>query len=688
MKKLSILPFLSLFLLASCGPTTNPTTDNSTTSVTNPTISESEPSVSTTTPFVESENENIVFKMYGDLYLNGMRTIYVTLSNEYSDQEIVWESSNETIVSVTGREGLSTEGLVTAHSYGEAYIKASLKDYPEISTTKKFVISKGETMPAELFNSIKGGATLKSKDEFIIVNKNFEETIEQTEYLDVIYEENDPSNSYTDAYQMTIKNKNNEVTKEYKYVRDENKKQYVAKEYLDFRNNVRAQAIEQDGEKLYWDFSTYFNPLADENNVTNLDFESFDGGKTYHFVSYYTGMSNLALSLYLSNFSPDDMWFEVENGSISLNAYVEPYNSQTTSAYKYARKVTTEFSNLGSSVIDHIQPYEKYNYHNDIESALSKIKNNNYTVNYSISFNGNTTISYQYTYTENAIDEIIYNNGVQTYHAGYYKVNEEKFVTYEFNDDAKELTFIKTHNKNWESSSLYPTFDFAVEVFKKVDDNLFETYENHGALLSRCITLNDAYIFALQESGKATLSLSDEGNLSTINADFLMEEEEVSINTSFSNIGNSVIDIDFDTAVESKDPTTWEEANISLYNELVLWGIEDVVPFLFVKQNYEGYTGINGHSYAVNFVYFNTNLFDNETDRDAFIEAYRQLLIEEGFVEDGINDYTGYKVYTKGSYSIGVGAEKRISGISATKEDTLRAQITISSPLITEAYYN
>ena len=355
MKRIVILSIMTLAILASCGGEVSTTSNVPT---------------STTISFTESQNENIEFKMYGDLYLNSMRTIYVTLSNTYQNQEVVWESSDESIVSVTGREGLSTEGLLTAHSYGVAYIKASLKDYPEISSTKKFEIKKGETMPSELFNSIKGGAKLKSKDEFIIVNKNFKETIDQTEYLDVIYEENDSSNSYTDAYQMTIKNQKEEVLNEYKYVRDENKKQYVAKEYLDFRNNVRSQAVEQDGEKVYWDFSTYFNPFGDESNVKNTDFETFDGGKTYHFVSYYTNMENLALSLFLSNFSPDAMWFEVDGEKLTLNTYVEPYNQETTSSYRYARRVTTEFSDLGTAVIDQKIPYEKYDYHQSVESAI------------------------------------------------------------------------------------------------------------------------------------------------------------------------------------------------------------------------------------------------------------------------------------------------------------------------------
>ena len=164
-----------------------------------------------------------------------------------------------------------------------------------------------------------------------------------------------------------------------------------------------------------------------------------------------------------------------------------------------------------------------------------------------------------------------------------------------------------------------------------------------------------------------------------------MDEEVVEIKTSFSNVGNTTVDIDFEKGSEPAEPTNWEQGNSALYAELVQWGIADVVPYLYIKQNYEGYTGINGSMYAVNYVYFNTNLFDNETDRDAFIEAYRALLLANGFEEDGVNSNTGYKLYTKGSYSISVGAETRRQGLSTTLVETLRAQITISSPLIVEA---
>ena len=106
---------------------------------------------------------------------------------------------------------------------------------------------------------------------------------------------------------------------------------------------------------------------------------------------------------------------------------------------------------------------------------------------------------------------------------------------------------------------------------------------------------------------------------------------------------------------------------------------------MYIKQNYEGYTGINGSMYAVNYVYFNTNLFNDEESRDEFITNYQNLLLENGFVEDGINELSGFKVYTKDGYSIGVGVETKRQGINYDLVETLRAQIIISSPFIVEA---
>ena len=683
MKNKLLLSSLLGFVLVSCGGETTPSTNSSLYEELSDVTSTNE----STFEEVEVDNENLNLFMYGDLHMNGMRTMYAKLSSDYEGEEIIWETSKESIISASGREDLSSECLLIANDYGVSYIKASLKNHPEVYSIKKIEIKKGESMPLDLFASLTGSATLTTTDEFIMFDKDYKETITKTEGLEVIYEENDATNNiYTDAYQMTMYNKRGEVTKVNKYVRDENKKQFVATEYLDYRNNVRTENVyNSDEEKVYWDYSAYFNPLADSTNITNKDFETFDGGKTYHFVSYYTYMESLAVSLYLDTFSPDDIWFAVDGDNITLNMFIDPYNSEAASGYKYARRLTTEFSNLGTSVIDHLMPYESKNYHESMQNAIDSLKNNNYTVNYSITFkDDNSSIAYRYRYTDNAIDETIYNDGVQSYRAGYYKVDNTKFVTYEYDETNDKLTFTKTHEKNWETSSLYPTFDFAVEVFDEVETNSYETYENHALLLSRCIPLNDVYVFALQNSGKAYMRLNNDGTF-TLSATFFMEEEEIEISATYSEIGTTSIGIDFSKGEDADLPKTWEEANSSLYSELVSWEIDDVVPYLYVKQNYEGYTGINGSMYAVNYVYFNTNLFDDEASRDQFISNYKNLLIENGFVEDGTNSNTGFTMYTKDGYSIGVGAETQRNALTGTFTETLRAQIIISSPFIVEA---
>ena len=164
-----------------------------------------------------------------------------------------------------------------------------------------------------------------------------------------------------------------------------------------------------------------------------------------------------------------------------------------------------------------------------------------------------------------------------------------------------------------------------------------------------------------------------------------MDEEEVEIKATFTNIGSTTVDIDFSKGEYQALPTNWQEANSSLYEEFVAWGIEEVVPYMYIKQNYEGYTGIKGSMYAVDYVYFNTNLFNDEESRDEFITNYQNLLLENGFVEDGINELSGFKVYTKDGYSIGVGIETKRQGINYDLVETLRAQIIISSPFIVEA---
>ena len=185
--KNKFLLIISSVMLVSCGGTINGSSISSPTTSVNPNTSDS---------FIKEEvsNGNLEMFMYGGLYLNGMRTIYAKLSEQYKDSEIVWESSDESIVSATGRENLSSECLVTALDYGVAYVKASLKDNPSIYSVKKFEIKKGEAMPVELFNSISGAVTMNTTDQYIMVDNKYNETVTKTEYLDVIYEENDSLN--------------------------------------------------------------------------------------------------------------------------------------------------------------------------------------------------------------------------------------------------------------------------------------------------------------------------------------------------------------------------------------------------------------------------------------------------------------------------------------------------------------
>ena len=106
-----------------------------------------------------------------------------------------------------------------------------------------------------------------------------------------------------------------------------------------------------------------------------------------------------------------------------------------------------------------------------------------------------------------------------------------------------------------------------------------------------------------------------DGYVSKISTKLVSFDEEVTIEANYSNYGSTTIDIDWTKAKEHDEPTSFQEANSSLYNEMVAWKIDNVVPYLYAKPGWDNTISHTNSLYDAghNDCYFETNKFENET---------------------------------------------------------------------------
>ena len=658
------------------------TSSTSTSSVSSPVISTS-PSTSTTKPV---EDKIIDIRMMGGLYPNTMRTAYALVKEGY-ESDVKWESSDESIVKVSERSDITTECTLIAKGYGTAVITATLVDSPEYKATFEITLSEGEAMPENLFNMMTGGMKLVSDDRCLSYDSQFNETLDEHYTITTIYEENNPSNedpsNITDGYQISVvDNETNTETYSVNYVRGLG--DYVSTESLDIYNQLKSTKFTsfdyEDG--IHWDSSFYSNIWANSELINNTMFRTYDGGKTYHYSSYYLTATYLCASMYLLDLSPDDMYFTYDKDVLQLHVVADPYNRDELSSTLYGRRIVTTISEVDSAKVYHPIPYTHEDYHDAIDSAKTKMANaRNYTVDVELNYPGTTDdITYKYTFTEDTIDEVIYNNGTIVSHSGAHKSGENSYYQYTYNDDTKALTIGNQYNTAWESVNRYPTFDFASEIFEATGSSSFITKGNHGLFISRCMYLGSAFSF-YNFNNPGTLIIGEDGNVKEISTIVDALGDKLEVTATFSKVGTSVCDIDFAVGSDTNVSGSFEEASPIVYKNLVSWKLDTVVPYLYSKVNYNsvGYVrqrDENGYATeGVAYAFVSTNKFENTTDRDQFIEDYKALLVQNGFVDsETYEPNTGYRLYTKGDYSIGVGIE-----LNWNNKETNAARIIVVS---------
>lgn len=199
----------------------------------------------------------------------------------------------------------------------------------------------------------------------------------------------------------------------------------------------------------------------------------------------------------------------------------------------------------------------------------------------------------------------------------------------------------------------------------EIENNKYESKLNTGIFLAYCIYLNNAVSY-YDFNYPGTITLNDEGYIQEVSAKLDAFDEELTITITYSSFEEAECDVDFDSIGEENLPGSFQEANKSLYNSIVEWKIENIVPYLYSQEGYADYVGWarkeneEGETTSeVDYAYMETGAFKTETETEMFIEEYKAKLLKEGFVETTeVLEYyfdQEYTFYQKGDYKIAIG---------------------------------
>lgn len=637
-------------------------------------ISEDTTTNSATTTDSGIANSEISLKMYGNLYINGTRTIYANIGD--SKSKVVWTSSEPSIVSASVREDLSTECTLIAKKVGSAVISASLSDDSSVVATMKIDIEEGTAMPIDKFSKLQGGLKLSSVDEPLSFDKYGNSSVDSTYDIVTIFEEsgdvtNKTDTNSTDAYSISAINRNNANDKfERTYVKTVGS--YVGTEYLDMKNKVNSQKItNESGETIKFDYSYYTNLLNSYVSGTQLitpdQFRTYDGGKTYHYSYSYINSMYLAISYFGLDLAPDDMWFTFEGDNITLNTTVDPYNNDVSSSVKYGRQIKSTISEIDTAKIQHVTPYAADDSQIPLKNAINSLKQSkNYKVNYVLDYAGTADDTYyEFIITEDTIDQKILKNGTIVSHTGAHASSNTSYFQYEYDDSLSKLTVTKEYDVAWDAVNRYPDFEFSSEIFEKTSTYEFTSRSLNGAFITRALFLSSSATFYKFEQ-EGTITLNDEGQISKMKTIVNVLEEDMAIDATFTEQGKASVGIDFSNFNRPDSKKSFEESNPTLAENMRKWQILDIIPFLDAENGYNSTVGSVGYASQKDYkcAYITTNDFNSNETRDAFITAYRDLLIASGFVATGkLDPDNKSQSYTKDGYTISVGAKLNWNGV-------------------------
>jgi len=602
--------------------------------------------------------------MYGDLYYQQMRSIYVKFDNQTTSGNIIWETSDESIIRVSEMDSVMPEALLTAMGYGEATITATLESDSSIKASKTIKIDDtGKYMPSDLYESLMYSMKLDVTESLINYDENYNTSVEQTYNLTTIFEENKDSHvdelttNLTDAFQLIEKDNTTNATKDYTFVRSNGGQ--LAKERINLQNEVSYEILRlgDEGEEttVKFDSTYYTNPFGRDDLSTNEDWLTFDNGKTYHFVGGSYASNYFSAHLFLSSISPDDMILSFnEDSTIGIDVYIDPCidSDNPTEKKKYGSEYHGTISELGKATIEHLKPFEHLAYHDNVEKSITNMKNlKNYSLTYTLDYetDDENDETYKFVYLEDTIDQIyIKNNGVST-HTGIHKKDDGSYYEYSYNESTKELLITEDHpNAKWEDMDKnlyrYPTFDFASEIFESTEkENTYISRTDNGGFIQYCAYLpSKMNYYDLDDDATITLT-SDNNYIEKISSSISAFDEQLAFDATFSSFNETSLDIDFSTAKKPSTPTTWEEGVTSyLYQEMLGYNIVKYLPYLYIE---EGYDSAAWNRNYTNGAYLETNEFETVEKQEQFIIDYQNLLVENGYTKSEEQDANNDNAY-------------------------------------------
>lgn len=697
MIKKSILTCLGVTLLVSCGTTpSSSSSSNSSDSSSNSTSSDQQTSNtssnnSSTSSIGKREDNGMSLFMYGDLFKDGMRTIYAKTDYQYFGDRVIWESSDDTVISVSSvsfdegdEEPYLAECLLTGKNYGTATITAYLEEDVSITASLDITISEGVAMDETLFKSFSKSVQFTFVEQNLSYDEDYVEKVDETYDVVTIFEENyDPNSTtqgyydldnYTDAYQLTSTNRATNKTNEYKYVRS--KGNQVAKERIGLNNNIDYELLKNsDGNTIKFDNTYYINPFGQSYDGTYKDWRTFDNGKTYHFTGSYIQGIYICASLLLEDMTPDDMWFTInDDNSYSFNISVDPYNQDKLESVKYGKKVTGTISKIGTATIDHISVYTHESYHDGIQTALDNMANlKNYKVSYDVTYpTASDSVNYVYTYTEDTIDYVITSSTSKT-HKGIHKKDDGTYYEYTYDETNQTLTLTKSYDAQWDAGNgRYPTFAFASEIFADQVDGYYTSRSNNGVFINYCVYAPAGFTYYSFDN-EGSIKLDGNGYISNVKAKVTAFDEDVEFNATFSDFNSTSVDLDFSNIIIPNTPTSWEEDdNKYIAGELDDYNMKKYLPYMYIKNGWSSCGYIRVLSVTNSYVW--TKPFDTEEELESFITSYGELLVENGYTkteELDENNNNGI-IYTKDDVKVSIGKELNWNNV-----ETLGAKIFV-----------
>ncbi len=686
-KKSIILCLASAMLLSACAGNNSgdaTTSDSPVASSDNTATSETQESLPPApTPDSESIDSNIGFKvvMFGDLYPNQMRSIYAVL-DEGKSGNVVFESDNEEVVRCTNDESRGNQALLGAVSTGEATISAYFEDSPTKIVTKKVTVKNGTALPESTFNKLTGGMKVTMSQSLYDYNDELEPTLYKAYDVTTIYEEVEEATFYhnTDAYQITVTDRaTGEIDFAQSYVRNGVR---LATEYVNSNNEIgKATKYNEDGDEYKWVNSYYENLFKFDKDsdlaatVTASDFETYDGGKTYHYVGNgIWATTYLTVSLVMSDITPDDFVITVDGDNLGFYIVTDPA-SETGSTEKGGTVISGKVSEIGTAKIDHLQPYSHESYHDGLEAARKELAEaKNYTTVYTLT-DDEETLTYTHIFTEDTIEEkVVDGAGKVIAHDGAHKTDSGYF-TYEVDDSTGTVTKTKDYTSDFDSADVrrYPTFDFAVEILGESEAN---TYVTRGAFVGDffryCWYLPTRRLnsYNVTDDG-VTVTLKD-GHLNTMQCELSLSsdfgDDNIEFFGTYSNIGTSKVEHDW-TKIETPDePTNFPAALLASLEE---WGVDEVIPYLYptntgFAEDEKVYRANNktDSTYA-RYAAFKTNKFETAEQCSNYITQYKALLVERGWrLTEEADENFGYYYYADptGEWKLSVGENAYWSG--------------------------